>query len=98
MNYIYNYLSISRGVPTAKGAGDDEEHLLLLQIGSVVVVHAADLGCKDTTKDVVDHIGIVTGTACLGGIEDGGLDSLLVVLAENTSCVSHQPERGREGG
>lgn len=86
-----NYLSISRGIPTAKGARDDDKYLLLFQVGSVVVLHAADLGGKDTTKHIVHNVGVVTGAACLGGVEDGGLNTLLIMLAKDASCVSYQP-------
>ena len=52
-------------------------------------------GRKDTPKNVVDHVGIVTRAPRLCGIEDGGLDATLVVLAEDTGGVTYQP--GREG-
>ena len=101
------YLSISRGIPAAKGAGDDNKHLLVLKIPSVVVLHTMELGRKDTPKNIVDDVGIVTRASCLSGIEDGGFNTTLVVFTEDTSCVTHQPrggerERGegreREGG
>ena len=92
------YLSISRGVPAAEGAGDDDHHLFLLQVGSVVVVHAAHLGRKYTTENVVDDVGIVTGAASLSGVENGSLDSLLVVLAKDAGCISHQPRKKESEG
>lgn len=86
-----NYLSISRGIPATKRACDDDHHLLVLEVCSVVVLHAVKVRGKDTTKHIVDNVGIVTGPPRFCGVEDCGLDSTLVVLAEDASCVTHQP-------
>ena len=64
----------------------------MLEIASVVVFHAGNVGGKDTAKHVVHNISIVTGATCLCGIEDRRLDTLLVVLAEDASCVTYQPK------
>ena len=77
------YLSISRWVPTAEGAGDDNEKLLVLKVGPVIVLHATHLGGKHPIKDILDHMGVIAGTACLCGKEDGGFDSLLVDFPEH---------------
>lgn len=96
--WMHTYLPISRGIPATKCARDDDDHLFVLQIASVVVLHAVKLCCKNTTKHIVDNVGVVTGTPCLCGIEDGGLDPALVVLAEDAGGVTHQPgqPRGRD--
>lgn len=71
----------------------------MLQVASVVVFHAVQLCGKDTTEHIVDNVGIVTRTSRLCGIEDGGFDTTLVMLAEDTSCVPYQPGEGeRKGG
>ena len=93
---MHTYLSISRGIPATKCACDNDNHLFVFKVASVVVLHTLKLCRKNTTKHIVDDVGIVTGTSSLSGIEDGGLDSALVVLTEDTSSVTHQPGQLRE--
>ena len=89
--WILTYLSISRGIPATKCACDNDNHLFVFKVASVVVLHTLKLRRKNTTKHIVDDVGIVTGTSRLSGIQDSGFDSALVVLAEDASSVTNQP-------
>jgi hypothetical protein len=68
------YLSICWRVSTTKGAGHDNDQLLVLQTGLVIFFHAANFGGKNSTKHILHYVGIVAGSTCLCGKENSGLD------------------------
>lgn len=47
---LHRYLAIGRGVPTAEGASDHQQQLLMLQVGAVVLLHAHHLEGGKTTS------------------------------------------------
>ena len=83
------YLSIGGRVPTAKGAGHYQHQLLLLKVGLVVVFHAVDGAGEGPVKQVLHHVGIALGTACLGGIKNGGLHTAWENFPHHSPCVTH---------
>ena len=51
-----HHLSIGRGVPTAERAGDQQQQLLVFQVGSVIVLHAHHLhNTQNTNVQIARH-------------------------------------------
>lgn len=49
---LLSYLSILRWVPVAKGAGDHQDHGLMLQVHNVILVHGHHLGAQRGYREV----------------------------------------------
>ena len=89
------HLSIGGRVPAAKGAGDYEHELLLLEVGLVVVLHAVDGAGKGAVKQVLDHVGIALGAACLRGVENGGLHTTRENFSHHSPGVTHHSAKDK---
>lgn len=83
------YLSIGWGVSTPERARNQDQHLLVLQIGPVVLLHAHHLGRKHTPKHILDHVSVVLGAPGLRGVQYGGLHPLVIDSSEHAHRVPH---------
>ena len=81
------HLSVRWRVSATKRASNDQDQLLVLKIGPVVLIHAIHRAIEGPVKQCLDYIGVVPRATGLSGKEDRGFDTLLLHVPHHSGGI-----------